>query len=436
MSEPSQTCLDSASGWEPVPASLTSRSGQGSPSWWDLSPPEGGSTQGQARSSSACPPGRHWDSAATIGREALWARGLGWLRRVDNGSATHPSRIGADVVDPPCAPTPPCACVLCPAAPACTWPAGSNRRPAAARRRCARARAPGGTAHASAPAWQRRYSRWAGGRMRYFSVFGDPQAHRPALQGAHDAPGTLPSELVLSFPSHRGRAPTAPVGLPSNGRVALPALDLRTIPSTCHHPGSRFAVPVTKGQLTETYSAASHSPGRFRETSTALTRHRISRSCPEAPGFLGFKTMEKPNYKQEEAQPFRKTSCQLQEPLQSPGVQDWPAAGRSYRKGVAQWDCDRDCDRDCGASAKGQPMLPLGGRGAQSVLGKRSWPLTPQPVSFHHGLHAQPQSMEVRQFLLQCPWATWPPWCGPGGRCRGRVGHSLIWEELQGPAAC
>ena len=37
----------------------------GSPSWLGPSPPEGGSTRGQARSSSACPPGPHWDSAAT-----------------------------------------------------------------------------------------------------------------------------------------------------------------------------------------------------------------------------------------------------------------------------------------------------------------------------------------------------------------------------------
>lgn len=85
---------------------------------------------------------------------------------------------------------------------------------------------------------------------------------------------------------------------------------------------------------------------------------------------------------------------------------------------------------------KGTAMLPLGRGGAHGVLMKTSGPLMPRPVSFppwtpspstvpEHPGEAGP---------AQCLWATWPPLelCG---RCRERVGHSLIWEELQGPVA-
>lgn len=143
-------------------------------------------------------------------------QGLGQLRCVDRGSAPHPSRTRAEALNPPCAPAPSRARALCAAAPACTWLAGSSRRPAAAHRRCARARAPGGTAHASAPAWRRRCSRWVGGTMEYFSVLGDSRSHRLALQGAPNAPGALPSGPVHLFLT------PDPGGNPSDGKVALP----------------------------------------------------------------------------------------------------------------------------------------------------------------------------------------------------------------------
>lgn len=161
-SSASQTCLDSASGQGPLlalpcllpsQASLTFMVGSFSTRGRQYT----GTGTFFIRVSSWPPLGLSCNS----GREALWERGLGRLR------FGYPSfQMRAEAVDPPYAPTPPSACTLRPAAPACTWPAGSSRRPAAAHRRCARARAPGGIALASAPAGQRRCSRWASERNK------------------------------------------------------------------------------------------------------------------------------------------------------------------------------------------------------------------------------------------------------------------------------
>lgn len=124
-----------------------------SPSWWGPSPPGAGSTPARARSSSACPPGRRWGSAA---------------RRAGGVAPPLPSR---PALRPPRGSPP--------ATPACTWRADSSRRPAAARRRCARAHALGGTAPASAPAAPTTCSHWQ--KRQPECVSGGPGRPEPVL---------------------------------------------------------------------------------------------------------------------------------------------------------------------------------------------------------------------------------------------------------------
>lgn len=105
-------------------------------------------------------------------------------------------------------------------APACTWLVGSSHRPAAARRHCARARAPGGTAHASAPALQRMCSRWRRkGRLL-------------RLQGARLPPRSSPCW-----------AWTVLAGGPSDGGGLSPALGLEATSSRCPGPAGRDPQP-------------------------------------------------------------------------------------------------------------------------------------------------------------------------------------------------
>lgn len=195
-----------------------------------------------------------------------------------------------------------------PLAPACTWPAGSSRRPAAARRRCARARAPGGTAHASAPAWRRRCSRWARGRMGYFSGFGDPQSRRPDLREHF-------LNLSCLFPPRRGSCCSS--WAPAKGEDGSHSTGLGD--RTQHLPSSRFpfCCPRRSGHPGRDLHASSHPPGPSRETSTALTQAQNSHFRPGALDFLvskqGKNQITNRNLFPRKTQPCGKISHQLQE---------------------------------------------------------------------------------------------------------------------------
>lgn len=91
-------------------------------------------------------------------------------------------------------------------------------------------------------------------------------------------------------------------------------------------------------------------------------------------------------------------------------------------------------------NAEGQTMPPLGGRRVHSVCSEGSGALMPWPVSFPLGEWAPPPSTGPEQpgkaGPASAPLGHGFPLCWPRGRHRTGMGHSLVWEELQGSAAC
>lgn len=200
-SSASQTCLDSASGQGPLlalPCLAFFPVRPHSPSWLGLSPPEGGSTRGQAHSSSGCPPGPHWDSAAIQAERHCGSEAWG-----GSGLATHPFKCGLRLWTHP---TPPPHQVHVHCAPQHLLVLG-RQAPAAG------LQPPIVVAHVLAhlavllslllpPGRGGAVAGRARGTKEYFSVFGDLRSHGLALQRAPNALGALPPRPVLSFPGH------------------------------------------------------------------------------------------------------------------------------------------------------------------------------------------------------------------------------------------